>query len=278
MDFESPIDPRSCGNPTFFAANDPNRVVRSLWIGPVSPLERLCMESFVRCGHEFHLFMYDPVADLPPGVVVRDAASILSPARVFRNRLGKGKGSYAGFADVFRYQMLHDLGGWWVDMDLFCLKPFAFDAPYVFGSEDKPVANGVIKAPRGCDLMRRVCEECRQIDADKVWWNEAGEILYRAVHELDLLGWVQPPETFSPIVWHELPQYVRGKRQFTPGGASYAVHLYHEMWRRNKLDKWKNHGPRSVVEILKRHAGLPTSVADPTATGWARWLPWRRAA
>jgi Glycosyltransferase sugar-binding region containing DXD motif len=259
-----------------FALDDPNRVVRSLWIGKLSPLERLCMESFVRQGHEFQVFMYEPADDLPPGVVVRDAAEILPAESIRQNQLGQGKGSFAAFADLFRYRMLHDLGGWWVDMDVFCLRPFTFAAPYVLGAEDKPVANGVIKVPPGCELMRRICEDAAKIDLATVLWNETGDIVGQAVADLELMHFVLPAEVFSPIVWHELPAYVRGKKRFQPLERSHAVHLYHEMWRRKKLNKWVRHGRHSVVEILKRHAGM----TDPRRTGhgWTRWLPWRRAA
>lgn len=261
-----------------FAVDDPNRAVRSLWIGELSPLERLCMASFVHCGHTFELFRYEPVDDVPPGVVVRDAADILPPARIHRNQLGKGKGSYAAFADVFRYQMLSDLGGWWVDMDVFCLRPFDFAAPYVLGAEDKPVANGVIKAPRGCPLMKRICREAQEIDLSKVWWNETGDIVGEAVADLGLMRYVLPAETFSPILWTQLPDYALGKRRFEPNGRSYAVHLYHEMWRRKKVDKWRSHGPDSILEVLKRHTGVAVPDVGRPRTSWTRWLPWRRAA
>jgi hypothetical protein len=219
--------------------------------------------------------MYEPATDVPAGVVVRDAAEILPATRIMPNQLGQGKGSFAAFADLFRYQMLYDLGGWWVDMDVFCLKRFTFDAPYVLGAEDKPVANGVIKVPRGCEMMARICRDARQIDLAKVLWNETGDVVGRAVADLGLMRYVLPSETFSPIVWHELPNYVRGKNRFVPDERSYAVHLYHEMWRRKKLDKWANHGPHSVVEILRRRAGMPAR--ERQAAGLFRWLPWRRA-
>ncbi len=199
-----------------FTIDDPNRVVRSLWIGKLSPLERLCMESFVRQGHEFQVFMYEPATDVPVGVVVRDAAEIVPATRIMPNQLGQGKGSFAAFADLFRYQMLHELGGWWVDMDVFCLQPFTFEAPYVLGAEDKPVANGVIKVPRGCEMMQRICRDARQIDLTTVLWNETGDIVGRAVADLGLMRYVLAAETFSPIVWHELPSYVRGKKRFVP--------------------------------------------------------------
>ena len=267
-----------------FPMEEANRIVRSLWIGDLSPLEWVCMQSFVRCGHEFQLFMYQPTDKVPAGVVVRDAHEILPAGRVFQNRLGKGKGSFAGFSDLFRYHMLRQLGGWWVDMDVFCLAPFDFSAPFVLGAElDKPVATGVLKTPAGSELMQKVCRKAEAVDPSRVLWNELCDCLTQSVSELGLLRHVLPVETFSPIVWNQIPDYVRGRRQFVPEGQTLAVHLYHEMWRRHKLDKWACHGPNSVLEILKRHAGIDPldampGVAPAAKSVWSRWLPWRRAA
>src|SRR5206468_3047474 len=93
----------------------------------------------------------------------------------------KGKGSLAAFSDLFRYRLLLDQGGWWVDADVFCLKPFDFTAPYVFGAEVKPVASGIIKMPRGCALAERCYELARRVDPQTIVWNELVNILECAV-------------------------------------------------------------------------------------------------
>jgi hypothetical protein len=212
------------------------------------------MSSFVAQGHSVHLYTYDPIDNVPHGVTLRDAAQILPPSQVFRNRLGKGKGSLAAFSDLFRYKLLLDQGGWWVDTDVFCLKPFDFAAPYVFGAEEKPVASGVIKMPRGCELAEICYESARRVDPNTITWNELVNILERNVRDLDLMSYVLPEETFSPIFWRDVPDYVNGLKRFEPTPRSYAVHLYNEMWRRNKLDKWRRYPRTSVVNVLYRYA------------------------
>src|SRR5882757_9078074 len=152
-------------------------IVNELWIGQLSPLERLCLDSFVAKGHAVHLYTYDTIENVPQGVTLRDASKILPPSKVFRNRLGKGKGSLAAFSDLFRYKLLLDEGGWWVDTDVFCLKPFDFAAPYVFGAEEKPVASGIIKMPRGCLLAEMCYDSARRVDPSTITWNELVNIL-----------------------------------------------------------------------------------------------------
>ena len=46
-----------------------------------------------------------------------------------------GSGSFAIGADLFRYALLSKDLGYWVDMDLYFLKPLDFEGPYVFGWE-----------------------------------------------------------------------------------------------------------------------------------------------
>ena len=45
---------------------------------------------------------------------------------IFRYR---DNGSYAGFANFFRYELLRKRGGWWVDLDTICLRPFPASIP-----------------------------------------------------------------------------------------------------------------------------------------------------
>jgi hypothetical protein len=39
------------------------------------------------------------------------------------------------FADLFRYKMLYERGGWWVDLDLILLRPLTHPHPYCFATE-----------------------------------------------------------------------------------------------------------------------------------------------
>src|SRR5262249_28020043 len=115
-----------------------NHIIQGLWIGAaLSAMEYLSIESFLANGHEFHLFVYADVKNVPPGTVIRDGEEILPASAIFRYR---DNGSYAGFANFFRYELLWQAGGWWVDLDTICLHPFQFAGEYVIGSE--PVASG----------------------------------------------------------------------------------------------------------------------------------------
>src|ERR1044072_2719476 len=132
-----------------------NEVIQGLWIGAEpSVMEQLSIASFLQNVHEYHLYVYDAVKIVPARAVVRDANEILPASRIFQY---KHQASYAGFANFFRYKLLLERGGWWVDTDVICLKPFDFADEYVFASEldgeTEVIASGVIKAPRGSSVM-----------------------------------------------------------------------------------------------------------------------------
>ena len=99
--------------------------VHMLWIGErLSALERLACASFLDHGHPLHLWTYGPVAGVPEGTTVCDATEVLPRSAIFRYgpETGPGAGSLAGFANLFRYRLLLERGGWWADSDVVCLR------------------------------------------------------------------------------------------------------------------------------------------------------------
>lgn len=94
-----------------------SNTVHGLWIkGGLSSLELLTVYSYCAQGYQFVLWTYnDPgLYNLPEGASVADAREVLPENRVFcykySNQFGHGKGSYAGFSDIFRYKLLYEKG------------------------------------------------------------------------------------------------------------------------------------------------------------------------
>src|SRR6266850_2985168 len=110
-----------------------NKIIQGLWIGPeLSVMEQLSIASFMRNGHEYHLYIYDEPKNVPVGTVIKDANEILPASSVFQY---KQYPSYSGFSNFFRYKLLLERGGWWIDADTICLKPFDFPEDNVFSTE-----------------------------------------------------------------------------------------------------------------------------------------------
>jgi hypothetical protein len=230
-----------------------NSTISSLWIGDsLSAMERMCIRSFLHHGHNFRLYTYGPLQNVPPATEICDANQVLPNTSIFRY----ANGSVAGFANYFRYKMLLENGGWWVDLDTICLKPFDFPEEHVFATEmhhgTPVVTNAMIKAPRSsafCDYAWRVCQTK---DPTRLVWGETGPRLAgEAVASLSYSKYVVPPIAFCPVdpdTWEEIFD-PNGRKDF--GEGNYAVHLWNELWRREGLDKNAAYAPGCLFERLK---------------------------
>lgn len=258
-----------------------NRIVRTLWIGPaLSTLERLALASWLAHGHEVHLYTYGEVANVPAGVVPQDASAVIPEREVFAHteRSGGGKGSHAGFANWFRYEMLDAKGGWWADTDVIALRPWDFAEPYCFGWEDEKLVNvAVMKAPAGSDLARTLRGVARRPHfglpgeplrrrllrvAEQAWrgrhrgdlgWGQTGPTaMTAAVKHLGLLAYAKPPACFYPIHYDEWPlPFCDSPRARELVRGSHAIHLWNELLRRGGVDKNATFHPASLVEEWK---------------------------
>ena len=229
--------------------------VQSLWIGPrLSAMERLCIRSFLANGHEFHLFVYDDVCDVPAGTVIHSANEILDRSRIFTYA---GNGSVAGFANMFRYKLLLDRGGWWVDLDIVCLRPFDFSGEYVFASEPgdrggEVLTNAILKSEAGSPFLEYVWRVCLEKDPSKLVWGETGpRLVTDAVGRLGLKRFAKPAKTFCPVSYREWRSLITPDAALEFDVDTWAVHLWHEMWRRAGVDKDKNYPPACQFERLK---------------------------
>lgn len=229
-------------------------IIQSLWIGPrLSAMERLCIESFLRNGHEFHLYTYDQVDGIPAGAQVRDGREILPAERIFFYR---EHNSVSGFSNFFRYKLLLERGGWWVDTDMVCLAPFDFAGDYVFGSEwskGVPHVNcGAIRAPAGSEAMAFAWDVCNAKDPAALRWGETGpRLMAEVVERFGLQARVRAPDVFCPIGYMEWRELLDPRPPALPPQAV-GVHLWNEMWRREGVDKDASFDPGCLYEQLKR--------------------------
>lgn len=191
---------------------------------------------------------------MPRGAVLRDASVILPESSVFQYR---SHASYAGFANWFRYQLLLQKGGWWVDTDLVCLKPFDFKGEYVFASEPAVgagvITNAVMKAPEGAEILRYAAGVCAAKDSATLVWGETGpRLLAEAVSRFNLNSYVAEPDVFCPVPFREWKTVLDPTGDMVSPAQCHAVHLWNEMWRRSGCDKNAAYPAGSFYESLKR--------------------------
>lgn len=236
-------------------------VFRALWIGRrLSALERLSLRSFVDHGHRVELYSYGDVGGVPDGVVRRDAGEILPRARVFRygREAGEGSGSFAAFANLFRYKLLHKRGGCWIDTDVICLRPIDIDMPYCFGFEVPGRINGAaLRAPVGSMMIAELLDRATTI-GERVRWGQTGPLLMTEMAiRHGVLDQALPPSAFYPLDYREAASLFAtdpdGSLWSRLDGA-YTLHAWNEMLRRARIRKNRRYPASSVFERLKsRH-------------------------
>ncbi len=215
--------------------------MQSLWVGPsLSNMERLSINSFLRNGHAYDLYTYGRVLGIPDGVNILDANEIIPEIDIFYNR-----GGYSTFSDFFRWKLIRDRGGWWVDTDAVCLRPFDFDADYVFfGGKGKPgsddcVTSGLFKAIACGGFSEYGWRVCEATDTKTMAWGACGPpLITEAVEACSLQHRILPGKLVFPIF------YTNAVHKFTHPRLSefdfedaYSVHLFNEIWRLEGADK-----------------------------------------
>ena len=216
-----------------------NKIVNALWIGKkLSVTELLTIKSFLQNGHSFVLWAYDKIeTTLPEGTILKDASEIIPRDKVFSykfsNQFGHGKGSYAGFSDVFRYKLLFENGGWWTDMDVTCLKPLDFTEEYVFRTHHSlPLVGNIMKCPKNSMLMKKCFEEASaQVDENNRDWHLPIQILVDNVQLFELSNYIK--DFSNADSWNLIRKLLKQKTILPK--KWYVIHWVNEEWRRNNV-------------------------------------------
>jgi MoaA/NifB/PqqE/SkfB family radical SAM enzyme len=248
--------------------SDDNKIINGLWIGNrLSILEMLTLKSFVFYGHTFHLWTYNKIENqLQEGVVIRDANQIIPENEIIVRKFndpvtGVGKGSVgAPFSDMFRYKLLYEYGGWWVDMDVTCLKPLNIEAPYYFRDHlTLDVIGNVMKCPKGSELMKRTYEEVKSTcNENTLDWLLPNKILSKHINQLNLMKY-KTVGVSNLDDWNETVKFIRSNRPFPKNWA--VIHWSNEEWRMNKIDKnnlrLRNSALGNLIKEYKIETGKP---------------------
>ena len=224
-------------------------------------MERLSIRSFLANGHEYHLYVYGEVAGIPPGTVVKDGNELLPASEIFRC---KEYLTFALFSDFFRYKLLLEKGGWWCDLDVVCLKFFDFSEDHVFATQydllgsdtaeriTEVATNGIIKAPRRSEVLNYAWSVCSSKDRQALRWGDTGpELMQECVRKFSLANNVRRASTFCPIPPVRFFDALLPNRWLRFDEETYAVHLWHEMWRRNGIDVNEAYVSNCCYERLK---------------------------
>lgn len=195
---------------------------------------------------------------MPEGVELADAAAVLPESEVVRYP----NGSYALFANRFRYALQAKGLGTWVDCDAYLLRPLDGDRPYLVG-EDEPgtFSNGILRLPADSPLIEpllalfgdrevpfwlpwraRIAARWRlfrsgRAGVEAMPWGMTGPAALTAlIRRLKLDVDPVPPEVLYPVRWQEAawvfdPQATLAGRI---SSATQSIHLWNERIRDQK--------------------------------------------
>lgn len=236
-------------------------VIQSLWLGPkLSKMEQLSISSFLQNGHQFHLYIYEDVHGVPKGTIIKNAEKILPRSKVFRD---SDRETFAGFSNFFRYNLLNKRGGYWVDLDVICLKKFDLRSHIIFASEQDSdgtmiITSCVLKTPPENSLINSACQACSNMDTQKYHFGQAGPyMLGRLVSEMNHERFAVPKNVFCPVPYFDWWKVISEKTSVQEevhnmiSHEVYAVHLWNEMWRLDNVDKNQDFHPDCFYETLK---------------------------
>ncbi len=205
-------------------------IIQSMWWGRLGTMEQLSAQSYMRHGHPFHLYIYDVATNVPDGVIIKDGNEIVPKEDIDKFSL------LAQFADWFRYNLLYQRGGWWVDLDTVCLRPFDIPDEHVFTHEWHPnpnyyfCNNAYMKAPAGSPAQAALVQLCKERpDWKNIPWSAFGpEAVSWASQHFQL--YAKPFELFNFITPYRYREFTTLPLHNIPKDA-YAAHLWRAMWR-----------------------------------------------
>ena len=217
-------------------------VIRSLWVGgnilPTIPL--MSINSFLMSGYRYEIFSYSPLANIPKNCINRDACDIMQFDPLFVVTKGTyGKLNHAVFADLFRYEMLYRLGGWWADTDVICLGQLSKEDFFLQPERDifgrSRVNNCLIRMPPRSPLMEICLKKCRHINVSNMEWGDTGpRLITQATIDLNLDHLIAQEKLYNPVNFTEF------HKLFEPGFVNSCwkiIHLWQSRWKEENIDQ-----------------------------------------
>jgi Glycosyl transferase family 2/Alpha 1,4-glycosyltransferase conserved region len=188
---------------------------QSFWYGEaLSPYELFCLKSFIDNGHAVDLYTYDANLVAPEGVRICNAAELIPQDEVFVYQPeGFGKGSPSAFSNVFRYKLLIEKGGWWIDTDVVCLTDRVPVVNEFFARQDADlVACGTMYFEPHHPVMVQCLDQAVKLGRTVKWGDTGPRLLTRVLQECGALDRAVPALVCYPIHYNQALDMLRPSR------------------------------------------------------------------
>lgn len=252
--------------------------VRCFWHGsPLGPYQLMGMRSFVDHGHRVELFTYDTAIAVPDWIVRRDANEIWPASHVLAYRKDIGRGSFALHANLFRYAMLHQLGGWWTDHDVILLRRELPEQEFFFSLETRDplqVTFSVLKFPAGHPAMAEALARCVAVGESPLYGETGADLLTEVVARHRLVQHAQAMDTTYPLSALDVPaMFDPAEREQLHARCANAtfVHLFNETWRRAGIPNYLGPPAGSFIDDALRLHGFEAPLPRMGIDDVRRW-------
>lgn len=232
---------------------------RAFWTGPrLSPYEELSLKSFVAAGARVFLYSPEMTLEVPDGVELRHVDEILArPIHKFTYE--DGDNTLTVHSDLFRYQAIHDHGGWYFDLDIICLgNALPRDEHYIAREDERLVNAAVMKFPPRAPFLAAAIDESARL-LPKAGRLDIGPELVTRLAKEHLGNSVKPrPQAYEVRTREVLSLFDPARRAELEARTARSdfVHLWNEIWRRIRIPK--NYGPPkgSFLDALFERHGI----------------------
>ncbi len=223
--------------------------------GELTWMERGCLRSFLRHGHSMTLYSYTPLDDVPAGIIVADAASIVPHDLCFRTVGGPHHGTITAFSNLFRYAMIRKTGLIWADTDIVCLRPDWPDLPLLAGFQDAVTINcAVLGGDPALPLFAEAQAVSELVGPHGPFAYTGPYLLTALVLQMGHRQAMMRERVFYPIAYGDavrflLPPMPDARRIDWPA-ESLTVHLWNEMLRLSGWDKRAGPPQDSLLNLI----------------------------
>jgi glycosyltransferase involved in cell wall biosynthesis len=193
-------------------------------------------------GHPVRVWSYTPqkLEFLKPhGIEIRAADDVV-PRSLFDRIVARSEIRY--FSDVFRYAVLYEHGGLWMDSDVVMLRPFPFRGEYFFNLQwrtgTKPehyICGNVMYAEPFSHHLRALYETAIDRALESRGW-EFGIVGPKLLSNYiaseagaALRDWVFSPMLFNPIDWTEIDRFdkpISELTEYLDDDRTFGIHLW----------------------------------------------------
>lgn len=210
LEYKQYAKPKKSGLEVALDKSPTREIIKSLWIGKfLNNLSELCIMSWLRLDYEVHLYIDG--LNLPKYMDKyrkTNQLQFFNASDIMPYKKGE---EILPFSDLFRYKLLHQLGGIWCDTDMFLLRRLPQNKIIIssentfksgaFKSHLPNVPNiGVLKFPKGDQFLENLIFKIE--NSFKVAKNLDNMIVFRKMlKKHEYFNLVSDPLDHCPLPW-----------------------------------------------------------------------------